>query len=170
MNFEKQFDLLIDRMFCSQIATLESLQGCTSHEIEMLEDEYEIVLPHTYKVFLTRMGHARGNLGTYLDFSYDDALLLTKRERALWDRLESEQASIGSEYLRPDFPDDGLIFCVMYGLPEYWLIRCDGGDDSPVLRFDYENEPVEFTQTNDSFLDFLTTIVADDEASLRSAR
>ncbi len=150
---------LIDSMYANGVASPGDLRGCSTDEIALLETKYSVVLPLSYRLFLSEMGHSMGKLGNCgeFDFSYADALTLTGKEFEMWKRIRLKNPT----YSNPAFPNHGLIFCVRLCHPCYWLIICDGQDDSPVIRFDYDFEPVQFKQTQESLFGFLEELRRD---------
>lgn len=137
-SIESRMQGFLERLFASDVARPEEVDGCSPEEIEALERRYQIKLPLAYTLFLSHLGHGAGLLGNRgeFDLSYEDAMRLTEEERASWQ-------SIRTTY--PDappvaFPSNGLIFCVRLGLPNYWFLVCNGGEDSPVIHFDYEQD------------------------------
>src|SRR5207245_1279790 len=108
-------------------------------QITALEQKYRIALPRSYSLFLSQMGHAHGKLGNLgeFDLCYDDPLDLTEEELELWRHCSVESPN----YNPPAFPRNGLIFCARLGNPDYWLLLCEGQDDSPVIHFNYDTRP-----------------------------
>jgi hypothetical protein len=161
MSVEERMRQFVERMYASGVARPGDLRGCSAPEIAALEQRHGLALPQSYSLFLSTMGHATGKLGNLgeFDLSYGDALKLNGETVEAW--RASESASNRS--YASAFPAQGLVFCARLGNPDYWLIVCRGQDDSPVIHFDYESEPVRFEQTQDSLFGFLEELRQDAE-------
>lgn len=161
MTAEERMEHFVQRMYASGVAQPGGLRGCSAAEITSLEQKYGVVLPLTYSLYLSYMGHAAGKLGNLgeFDLSYRDVLKLTDEQQKLWRRcsLANPHDSVSA------FPHHGLVFCARLGNPDYWLIVCNGQEDSPVIHFDYEDEPVQFERTQESLLGFLEELRMDAE-------
>ena len=146
---------LVERMYASGVAHPGELRGCSASEIGVLEQRYNVAIPQSYSLFLSQMGHAAGKLGNLgeFDMSYGGALKLTE------DSCVRNYASA--------FPRHGLVFCARLGNPDYWLIVCEGQNDSPVIHFHYDSEPIRFEQTHASLFEFLDELCADAEYWIR---
>jgi hypothetical protein len=153
MSVEERMRQFVERMHTNGVAQPGELRGCSTAEIAALERHYGVTLPRSYALFLSRMGHAAGRLGNLGEFDlvYCDALSFTERTR--------DSASA--------FPRHGLVFCARLGNPDYWLVICEGQDDSPVIHFDYDSEPTRFEQTHESLLGFLEELCEDAEHWMR---
>jgi len=156
---------LVERMCASGVAHPADLRGCSIKEIAKLERKYSLVLPMSYRLFLSQMGHSAGKLGNCGEFDllYSDALSLTENEFDMWKRMRRKYPN----YSNPAFPNHGLIFCVRLEVPVFWLIICEGNDDSPVICFDHEDKPVRFKQTQESLFGFLEELCEDAEHWIR---
>ena len=165
MTIQDRMGRFVEQMYASGVARPGDLRGCSIKEIAKVERKYSIVLPLSYRMFLCQMGHSAGKLGNCgeFDLSYIDALKLTEQEFNMWKRIRRKNPN----YLSPNFPNHGLIFCVRLCHPCYWLIICEGQDDSPVIRFDYDFEPVRFEKTQESLLGFLEKLCRDAEHWIR---
>lgn len=161
MGPEEQMLLFVERMYASRVAQIGDLRGCTAAEIAILGEKYGVGLPTSYTLFLSKMGHAAGKLGNLgeFDLSYEDALRLTEGEIQMWDRCRRKYP----DYFAPEFPRHGLVFCARLGNPDYWLLICDGQEDSPIFHFDYERSPVQFEIVHESLFDFLEELRRDAE-------
>jgi hypothetical protein len=165
MAAEERMQQFIELMYASGVARPGELRGCSSAEIAALERKYQVVLPRSYSLFLARMGHAAGKLGNLgeFDLSYGDALRLTEEEKESWRQCSLQPP----HYSASAFPRHGLVFCARLGNPDYWLITCEGQEDSPVIHFDYENDPVRFERTQESLFGFLEELRKDAEHWVR---
>jgi hypothetical protein len=166
MSVEERMQQFVERMYAGEVARPGDLRGCSAAEITALEQRYDVILPRSYALFLSHMGRAAGklwNLGEF-DLLYRDALQLTEETLESWQRSGTES----SRYSAAAFPHHGLVFCERLGNPDYWLIVCEGQDDSPVIHFDYEQEPIRFEQTQPSLFGFLEELCGDAEHWIRN--
>lgn len=168
MSAEKQMGRLVERMYSSGVARPGDLRGCSAAEITALELRYGVSLPRSYTLFLAQMGHAAGKLGNLGEFDlyYRDALRLTEETLESWQKKNTES----SRHSAAAFPRHGLVFCARLGNPDYWLLVCEGQDDSPVSHFDYETDPVQFDQTEASLFGFLEGLCKDAEHWIRQGK
>jgi hypothetical protein len=122
------FDALLARMERTGVCRPDERVGCTAEEIAALEARYGVRLPATYRRYLETMGHDAGRLFRHDPSSqtrYRHVLEMTAAERALW-----------SDYDPPwELPADALL---VFGREGDWFdfIRCDGGGDAPVWKYD----------------------------------
>ena len=67
----------------ASIASREHLEGCTQSEIEALESRYGLVLPDSYRSYLSTMGHRSGRLLTHDHYAatYTHVLRMTDEYR-----------------------------------------------------------------------------------------
>ena len=168
----------------SGVTAERPLAGCSDAEILSLESKYDVSLPNTYRRFLGLMGHYACGLGDQPEqLLYPRVLVHTENERDLIDRCNKQlrddyehamfmlpirrfasRFGVGSEPDSPMlkttlFPRDALVIYMECGLPEYWAIRCNDADDSPVYRFDYEDDVIELRQQTKSLVDFLSSLL-----------
>lgn len=167
MSVEDRMRRFIERMCTSGVARLDEFRGCSAAEITALEQRYNVILPRSYALFLSSMGHAAGKLGNSGEFDllYQDALRLTGGTLEAWRRSNTE-------YYRHSvtaFPHRGLVFCARLGNPDYWLIICEGQEDSPVYHFDYEDEHIRFEHRYESVFGFLEELCEDAEHWIRQS-
>lgn len=122
------FDALLVRMERNGVCAPHERVGCTPAEIAALEARYGLRLPATYRRYLETMGHDAGRLFRHDPSSrtrYRHVLEMTAQERELW-----------SDYDPPwELPPDALLIWDREG-DWFDFIRCDGGDDSPVWKYD----------------------------------
>lgn len=157
MTVEERIRQFVEQMYSSGVARPGDLQGCSPAEITALEKRYSLSLPRSYSLFLSTMGHATGRLGNLREFDllYEDAFKLNQETVEAW--------KTSLPYYASAFPAQGLVFCQRLGNPDYWLIVCRGQDDSPVIHFDYESEPVQYEQQFNSLFEFLEELRLDAE-------
>ena len=142
------FDMLLQRMHRTGVASPEELVGCTPAEISALEAKYGIRLPATYHRFLSVMGRRSGRLFSYdwLAWSYDSVMGMTAglRDEALEFAAESPECKWASFAL----PADALVVLHRDMSGDYHFIRCDRADDSGVWHFSSDDlQPWQFRQS-----------------------
>lgn len=140
------YDDLLNLLEEEAIASRESLIGCTSEEIEILEQRYGIKLPKSYRQYLEQMGHESGRLFTHdhLAVFYPYVLEMTAEERQY---AAEEPGEKGIE-----LPDDALI--ILGRLSEHFeFIRCNDPNDSPVWY--YRERDFEIKQAHATVLEWL---------------
>jgi hypothetical protein len=82
MTTQERLRKFVERMYAGGVARPGELSGCSANEIAALERKYSLILPLSYRMFLSEMGHSAGKLGNCgeFDLSYADALSLTENE------------------------------------------------------------------------------------------
>ncbi len=90
----RRFDLLLQRMERSKVATSSHVVGCTEQEIASLEARYGLRLPATYARYLRVMGHKSGRLFTsdHMAVSFRHVLEMTAEERLAWNDCKTTRA------------------------------------------------------------------------------
>lgn len=117
----------IERLARDGIAQREQLRGCSSAEIDLLERNYKLKLPASYRRYLEVMGHETGRLFRYDYFTahFEDVLRMTAEERD-YSRDEGTLAD-----MRHALGGNGLLI-VGRLTHQYFFIRCAGGADAAV--------------------------------------
>ncbi|MCG6155937.1 SMI1/KNR4 family protein [Rubinisphaera margarita] len=143
-RIERATDLLIGR----GVATENTIRGCTSEEIERVEQDAGSPLPLAYREFLARMG--RGALRFYYgtDIFFPAVLGLTLAAREL----------VAEEESRLQLPDDAIAIIMHQGY-QFCFIRSSEGDDPPVYY--YMEQSSEFIRKSDHFTEFLIDVACD---------
>ena len=123
-----------------------SRKGCSSAEIEALEQKYAITLPHSYRHFLSVMGHNSGRV-----FSHDH---MQVNYSYVVDATNELPREIAEEYPDIDNPlsPDALVIASRLGAC-HWYIMCNDLNDSPIWTL---QEPhFEPTLVEDSVVEWL---------------
>ena len=139
----------IDHCELTGIAGPNTRRGCSEQEIQMLEEQCGVTLPHSYRAFLAAMGHNAGRvLESDTRYRYDFVLEVNKDF--------PEYVSTAEEGARvTNWPDHALVIA-SYLFAQNWVIRCNDPHDSPVWRLDLdEGGDLKLTQT--SFVEWLYT-------------
>ena len=160
------FDDFIALLSSSGVARPDGLQGCTPEEIAVLERDFGLDLPGTYRQFLARMGLSAGKLFEWDHvMSYYPAVLSMLRDLRT-PRDEPVDSPDEETYLREvTLPDKALV--IVSRLDEqFHFIICEGGEDAPVFYFSEEGEPPE--QIYGSVLDWLEDWQRGAEDAIRS--
>jgi hypothetical protein len=180
MSVHERMREFVARLVSSGIAQPRELRGCTPEEISALEARFGLVLPESYRLFLETMGHGAGKLGKSCEeLLYTAVFERTRQEREHdypryrpsnvgWflrlldrlfefaDRIEEKLAKRKPQADPFKLPSDVLvIYSGSCGTSEHWVIRCQGGDDSPVYHYDYEGDRLELRKRFDSVFEFL---------------
>ena len=140
------FSELLSHLDATGIATPADLKGCTPQELEDLETRYKLVLPDSYRYFLTKMGHRSGRLFTHDHYSagYEHVRHMTAEYLEDCDQFPDEK--------HVELPPDSLI--IVGRLSEQFLmIRCNDPEDSTVWYFNEYD--FELRQAYSSVLEWL---------------
>jgi hypothetical protein len=147
------FDDFVALLVSSGVARPDELQGCTPEEVAVLERDFGLDLPATYRQFLARMGRSAGKL-----FAHDHVVAFYPAVRSMLNDLrtprdEPVDSPDEESYLRTvTLPDEALIIAGRLD-EQFHFIVCAGGEDAPVFYFSEEREPPE--QVYGSILDWL---------------
>lgn len=147
-------DKLVSRLIEGDLAAAETIVPCTADEIASIERQYAVVLPASYKLFLSKMGRGAGTFLEGSDFFYE--WLPELREMALgsmsrWD--------IDFSLSKTDF-----VFLNHGG--QFMFFDTAAGDDPPI----YHYKPSEHVakKVSESFSIWLGLRV-DEEIELQSS-
>lgn len=73
---------LKNKMLKLELANPNFIKGCSQEEIVKLQKEYDVIFPHSYKVFLENFGHGLGGkVMNDIDILYDQVFPLTNIAR-----------------------------------------------------------------------------------------
>lgn len=125
-------------------------RGCSDTEIAALEEAYGLTLPHSYRCYLSVMGHSASRLFShdYIEVGYRLACTASKE---LPNAISSEYPD---QHPQPPVchPADGLIIASRLG-DDHWFIRCDNPVDSRVWHL--RTPGMTTTDSDDSFVEWL---------------
>lgn len=71
---------LANELISNNLADPEKIKGCTKEEIEKVENYYGVLLPESYKAFLTVMGHYCGDFYRGTDILYNEVFKFSEDE------------------------------------------------------------------------------------------
>jgi hypothetical protein len=125
---------LRDSLLRCKLASINSLEGCSEPEIEMVRFRQKVdFLPKVYREFLAEMGRNAGEL--FLGSSYTFNRVLT-----LKDDSNAELERFGHDFR---IPEDAVVF-LDHGGYAYWYFCTQNRDDNPeVYLYIEENRSVK---------------------------
>jgi SMI1 / KNR4 family (SUKH-1) len=150
LSMEQKMDAFLERCFTSGVATPETVEGCTPQEIYSISEKYQLLLPKSYELIMSRIGRRCGKLVTRDEFElfYPKMLEITEWDRARVKRvLEKDHVQI------PELPPNALMICTRY-YEQFAYILCEGQDDSPVFFCTDDWEDREIKKWYDSVFNF----------------
>lgn len=138
-------DILVRR----GVATANSINGCTPHEIEEIEADAGETLPTAYREFLAKMGRGAGRfyIGTHVFYP----LILGVTEAA-HELVAEDKANIV-------LPKDAIAIMMHQGY-QFHFIRAGDGDDPPVYY--YMEQSGKLVKQADVLTQFLIDIAHDE--------
>lgn len=142
----RTIEQFVDHCELTGICGTISRKRCSEKEIDFLERKYGVRLPHSYRHFLSVMGHHTGRLfgHDHLDVNYSYVL----------DATITLPAELAEEYPQIEWPlpEDALVIASRLGASHAY-IRCNDSVDSPVWVI---NEPLfKPILDEDSFVEWL---------------
>jgi SMI1 / KNR4 family (SUKH-1) len=120
IDIQKLTELLASR----GVASASELLGVAARDIRVLENQFGITLPESYRLFLSHMGRSAGHLSPWMAIYFDD-LKEIKEQFALLN------ATLNSPVV---LPANALLIAHWESIFDY--IVCDGNDDPEVFRVD----------------------------------
>lgn len=140
----------------ANVASTNTINGCTKNEIEQIEAIFDINLPTVYRQFLKRMGKSAGDFLVGTDYLFPDLLKLRKIAE---DLIEDCSAQFILNKL--DF-----VFAAHQGYQFLFFRVSDSSDDPAVFYFlEGEEEP---KQVFNHFSEWLLECVFDEIAAFKS--
>ena len=128
-------------------------KGCTSTEIELLEHRHKVMLPKSYREFLSRMGHDACRLFAHdhTVVSYNEAITLPDE---LPERIAEERRFRDDDFnFTVQLPDDAILIGSRLG-DWHWFVRCNETEDCAVWAFGITGQN-EIRKEDDSFIEWL---------------
>jgi len=125
----------------------QSLKGCSSKEISIIEQHFGCKLPQSYKDFLTIAGKSAGKLFQGTEIFFPNVLQLQLDAEELLDELGLVQL----------LPCDAKVFCMHQGYELNYFLPTS--DDPPV--FQYVEGQLAVNQPWGSFSEFLQASIND---------
>jgi ankyrin repeat protein len=140
-------DELVERLVALPGFSRADFWPCSEAEIAQLEQEFNVVLPESYKKFLRLMGRGAGSflISDHWDAFYPELLEIARREE-----YASRCAGL---------PDDYFVFATrLEGLYFFFILDGTDTDDPPVYSFGDGREGT-FRKSYDSFWGFFEEMV-----------
>lgn len=130
-----------------QVASPPDLVGVCAEEIARLQTRLGLVFPASYQQFLLTCGRSAGLLSPWVAFYFDD---LVEIREEFNERL--------SELIDPfDVPANALVFAQADAIFDYFF--CDGSEDPPVYRLNFQTENPSCERCAMSFSAYLEALV-----------
>ena len=126
------------------------IKGCSESEILKLEQEYNVVLPQSYKIFLENFGHGLGGgIMKEIDILYNDIFSLTNviRNEILIDEGD------------PVLQDKAFVFTGRYN-EQFMFFDASGLEQEPAIMY-YMIDEDSFRKIGDSIFDIIEGEVED---------
>ena len=143
-NFDEKALFLKKLMIESGLANPNLVKGCSVQEIAEIEQQSNVLLPKSYKVFLKYFGNGLGGHIMYdMDITLDKILGLTNflKNRVL---IEEED---------PLLPEKAFVFSARYG-EQFLFFDCSQvNKDKPIFHYELNDE--KFASIDKTILDFL---------------
>lgn len=143
-DFQSRAKAIKNIMLELDIANAELIKGCSQSEIEHLEQKHNVVLPESYKAFLSNFGHGLGGkVMSDIEILYEDISGLTTELR---DETLIEEGD-------PSLPEKAFVFAARLG-EQYMFFDANGILKEPPILYYKENDQ-NFSQVGDSIFDVL---------------
>lgn len=133
-------DELLDDMSRLGVGNHNELKGCTSRQIQRLEEKLGVTLPDSYRSYLRCMGQNSGRLFSHdrIRVAYADLVELTG-DAVVFLADCSEDIPIGTHAYK--LPKDAMVILYRDSCDDYNFIRCNRADDSRVWHFNQDIWP-----------------------------
>lgn len=141
---------LKEKIIKQSIGHPDLIKGCSESEILKLEQEYSVILPQSYKIFLEHFGHGLGGgIMKEIDILYNDIFSLTHviRNEILIDEGD------------PILPDKAFVFTGRYN-EQFMFFDASGLEKEPTIMY-YMIDEDSFRKIGDSIFDIIEGEVAD---------
>jgi len=142
VELQKKVEDVCCRLIERGAATRGEILGCTSDEVEEVENGLGIVLPEAYRQFLLRMGRQSGRFFRGTDFLYPSIVGLTDDAREM---LEDADPSLL-------LPHDAVVFSMHQGYQ--FMFMSGGAQDDPAVHT-YVEGAGRFELVAGSFTEYL---------------
>jgi hypothetical protein len=130
---------LRERLIASRIATPNSLSGCSSEEIQTIEECLRLPLPRAYVDFLAAVGKRAGAFMRDIDIFYPTLLRLRASAEEILENWEEGKLLL---------PDNALVFSMRMG-EQFMYFIADGKNEDPSIWF-YIEEAGKFREIAES--------------------
>lgn len=121
---------LVQLMQTHQVASVRDLVGVCDREIQALELRLGLTFPASYKQFLRLCGRSAGHISPWVALYFDD---LVEIREEFFERLAQAMLPL-------DLSSDVLIIAQAEEVFDF--IYCDGTEDPPVYRINFQAQPV----------------------------
>ena len=134
------FDKLFEEMSRSGVGNRNELKGCTSRQIQRLENQLGVTIPDSYRCFLLFMGQDSGRLFAHdrVHVTYADVLNLTADAKAF---LADSAGDNPANAHKCKLPADAIVILYRDSCDDYNFIRCNHTQDSSVWHFSQDIWP-----------------------------
>lgn len=135
---------LKEKIIKQGIGEPDLIKGCSESEILKLEQEYNVILPPSYKIFLKNFGHGLGGkIMKEIDILYNDIFSLTNiiKNEILIDEGD------------PILPDKAFVFAGRYN-EQFMFFDASGLEKEPAIMY-YMIDEDNFRKIGDSIFDII---------------
>ena len=135
-----KFDKLLEEMSRLGIGNRDELKGCTSRQIQRLENKLGVTIPESYRRYLQLMGQDSARLFAHdrIHVKYADVLDLTVDATAFLADWSNDKPTNPNNC---SLPSDALVILYRDSCDDYNFIRCNRATDSSVWHFNQEIWP-----------------------------
>jgi len=127
----------------NKLATEHNIVGCSSAEIDIIEQIFDIRLPELYKNFLQKMGHQAGRFGQGTDMFYQHLI----------DNQEGFQELLQEDEVVFELDKNFFVISSHQGYIYHFFDIVEDLIDPPI--YGYMEGDFKVKQTNSRFSDFL---------------
>ena len=128
-NMSDKFDKLLEEMSRLGIGNRDELKGCTSRQIQRLENKLGVTIPESYRRYLQLMGQDSARLFAHdrIHVKYADVLDLTVDATAFLADWSNDKPTNPNNC---SLPSDALVILYRDSCDDYNFIRCNRATDS----------------------------------------
>lgn len=142
----------VEKMMALGLARRSDLKGCTREGIQEIEEEFSLILPSTYKEFLSAVGRSAGVFMQGSDFLYPEALLQKGIAERTLEEMDTDFSLSPQDYVFMGHQGYSFLF-----------FRTGRNDDPPVLLL--SDEGIIAKEVAKTFTDWLSGCIEDEAAA-----